>query len=51
MIKKQIKETWDNVPILARGKVNLTFGILKGLSIGRFLKCSLIFVKNFSTNT
>ena len=36
-IKKQIEETRNNVPTLARGKVDLTFRVLKGLSTGNFL--------------
>ncbi|ADQ04544.1 protein of unknown function UPF0236 [Caldicellulosiruptor owensensis OL] len=36
-IRKQIEETRNNVPILARGKVDLTFRVLKGLSTGDFL--------------
>jgi len=36
-IKKQIEETRNNVPILARGKVDLTFRVLKALSTGNFL--------------
>jgi len=35
-IKKQIEETRNNVPILARGKVDLTFRVLKALSTGDF---------------
>ena len=36
-IKKQIEDTRNNVPILARGKVDLTFRVLKALSTGNFL--------------
>ncbi|AEM73012.1 LOW QUALITY PROTEIN: protein of unknown function UPF0236 [Caldicellulosiruptor acetigenus 6A] len=36
-IKKQIEETRNNVPILARGKVDLMFRVLKGLSTRDFL--------------
>ncbi|ADQ47111.1 hypothetical protein Calkro_2282 [Caldicellulosiruptor kronotskyensis 2002] len=36
-IKKQIEKTRDNVPILASGKADLMFRILKNISTGNFL--------------
>lgn len=35
--KKQIEEIRNNVPILTRGKGDLTFRVLKGVSTGDFL--------------
>ncbi|ADQ45215.1 hypothetical protein Calkro_0307 [Caldicellulosiruptor kronotskyensis 2002] len=50
-IKKHIEKIRNNVPILARGKVDLMFRVLKGLSTGDFLKCSRVLIKNFPTNS
>ncbi|ADQ41267.1 hypothetical protein Calkr_1778 [Caldicellulosiruptor acetigenus I77R1B] len=50
-IKKQVEETRNNIPILARGKVDLLFRVLKALSTEDFLNAESYFNKKFSLQT